>query len=155
MQDCPKISLSFLKNINYGNNFHRAELTYPLHIYNENNPAISKFSEEEKEQVRIAIKNNDCSYEALSQKYQLTKTSLSLINTGKMWHSENHIYPLSKRSGRRGAWSKEAKQMLKNTKLSFAEIAQRVNKDEETISKLNYGLLNKNKKEKYPLRKKT
>lgn len=141
----PKLTKSFLSNINCGYNFIRSDLTYPLTIYH------TKFAKETQEEIIQKIIQG-IKYSEISALYGVSPSYISMINNGQKWHRKDLSYPLCKKSCADGAWSHEAKYLLIFTSLSHLEIGQKVNKSKSAITALNVGRNRKDKRFLYPLR---
>lgn len=141
----PQLTNSFLSNINNGYNFVRQDLVYPLATLH------SKFSKQTQDDIIQAIKQNK-SYAAISVKYGISPSYISMINNGSKWHKDEESYPLCKKGGADGAWAHMAKQQLIFTDLSQATIASNCKKSKAAITALNVGRNRKDCRFKYPLR---
>ena len=87
----PKLTDSFLQNINNGWNFKRDDLEYPL------NNLHTRFPKRIMDAIKEDIKNN-IPYSKISEKYGISPGYVSQINTGQRWTDKNESYPLCKKS---------------------------------------------------------
>lgn len=87
----PKLSSSFLQNINLGLNFHRNDLIYPLTSFH-----TKKYTKKQIEEVREKIAQG-LSYSTISNEYNISVSYLSQINTGTRWYNAMIDYPLYKK----------------------------------------------------------
>lgn len=142
----PKLTDSFLSNINIGLNFVRQDLTYPLSTLH------TRFTKQTKDEIIQAIKDN-VPYSQISKKYGISVSYLSQINNGTRWVNKNFTYPLCKKVYADGAWSHEAKYDLIFTDLSHLKIGEKYGKKKVTITAINTGRNRKDDRFKYPLRK--
>lgn len=148
----PRLSGSFLSNINQGLNFYNSEWVYPLHQYKEDISHFRSISDIK------AIKKDIISgmiYKDISAKWNLSMGMISLINNGKQWYEKEYQYPLSIRGNSRSqnaaTWVKDVQKDLMSSKLLLTEIAKKYDKAYSTIKKINSGASHKNKEYKYPL----
>lgn len=142
----PKLSGSFISNINTGLNFKREDLTYPLATLH------TKFSKETKEKIISDIKMNR-PYEEISKEYGISKGYISMINKGEKWFNQDTVYPLCKKGCSDGAWSHDAKHDLIFSDLTHLEIGNKYSKAKSTITALNTGRNRKDSRFIYPLSK--
>lgn len=142
----PKLTDSFLSNINLGLNFKRDDLSYPLATLH------TKFSKSTKENIIADIRSGKF-YAEISKKYGISEGYIAMINKGEKWHDDKLSYPLCLKGCSDGSWSKDAKYDLIFTDLSHAAIAQKYQKAKSTITALNVGRNRKNSRLIYPLRK--
>lgn len=142
----PKLSDSFLSNINLGLNFKREDLKYPLTTLH------TKFSKRIKEEIITDIKSGK-PYAEISKKYGISTGYIAMINKGEKWHDDKVTYPLCLKGCSDGSWSKNAKYDLIFTNLSHAAIAYKYHKAKSTITALNVGRNRKDNRLVYPLGK--
>ena len=142
---CRELSKSFLSNINIGDNFFREDLNYPLAKKH------TKFSKNTQECIIKDIING-IEYKQISEKYNISTSYISMINSGRRWHNKKLTYPLCKKNCADGSWSAEAKRLLIFTNLPHSEIGNRLNKAKATITALNVGRNRKDNRFIYPLR---
>lgn len=87
----PRLTRSFLSNINQGVNFRNPTLDYPL---KKNFQGEGKFSKEEITEIKNEIKNG-IKYSEIAKKHNIKSQSfLSMINNGKYYYDNNETYPL-------------------------------------------------------------
>lgn len=148
----PKLTKSFLSNINAGFNFKNDEWSYPLK--KESEPYYLNFSKKEREEIKQAIKQG-MKYKDISQKYEISAGMISRINNGTIWTDKQEKYPLCIKGCSRlhnlNTWVKEVQNDLMNSNLSQKKIAEKYNKSYSTIKKINSGSSHKNPNYKYPL----
>lgn len=141
----PRLTSSFLSNINTGLNFIRKDLTYPLAILH------TKFSKETKDKIINDIIEGK-PYKEISEKYGISTGYISMINKGDKWREENRTYPLCKKGCSDGAWSHELKYDLIFTDLSHSVLGEKYGKNKTTITAINVGRNRKDERFIYPLR---
>jgi uncharacterized protein YerC len=141
----PKLSDSFLSNINTGLNFVREDLSYPIATLH------TKFSKKTKENIIDEIKNN-IPYKEISKKYGISVGYISMINSGQKWHQDNEIYPLCKKGCSDGAWSHDLKKDLIFSDSTHAELGKKYGKAKSTVTAINAGRNRKDSRFLYPLR---
>ena len=85
----PKLKRTFLVNINTGTNFYNPDFNYPL-----KKNARSKFSQKEIRAIKDRIKSGE-KYSSIQKDFNIKSAGfLSMINTGKYFHSNEDTYPL-------------------------------------------------------------
>lgn len=160
-------SYSIVSRINNGIHYHNSEISYPIRRvraerYETNNKHSSFYNNEQKLLNLIEdLKNNILSYKQLEEKYDVKKTTLSLINQGKKYRQDDCIYPLraiDKGASTRRIFTNEEmaliKEKLENSNASMGDIASIVKCDRKVISDINSGKRQNNLNWSYPLRKK-
>lgn len=158
MQDISKeykCDISFLNDINQGRAYFRSYLSYPLRL--------GKMKRQELYLPSLIedLKNSPLSQNDLAKKYNLSKQTVSNVNTGKTGKQPNIIYPIrkEKEKGRTCFSPAEIKLIyadLRNNELSINKIAEKYNVSSPVIQNINNGKTKKyfNPKEKYPIRTK-
>jgi group I intron endonuclease len=150
----PRLSVSFLDNINKGLNFRNKEWTYPLRA--EDISRSNYFTSQEIKDIKQDIKDN-MTYKEISEKWNISLGMLSGINNGSIWHDNNEKYPLCIKSHSRKqnleTWVKSVQYDLMNSNLPMTEIAKKYDKAYSTIKKINYGQSHHNPEYLYPLTK--
>lgn len=141
----PRLSDSFISNINTGQNFIRDDLEYPL------SKLHTKFTKETQNKIIDEIRNG-VEYKVISNKYGISTGYISMINSGKKWHNNLLNYPLCKKSCSDGAWSNNLKKDLIFTSISHYDLAAKYNKAKSTITAINVGRNRKDSRFLYPLR---
>lgn len=142
----PKLTKSFLSNINTGLNFVNPELSYPL------STTHSHYSKETKEKIIQAIKSGE-TYKDITTKYGISAGFISMINSGKKWYNEKETYPLKLKSCSNGKYSHEVKKDLIFNNLTHEQIGLKYNKAKSTITAINTGRNRKDNRFIYPLDK--
>lgn len=105
--------------------------------------------------LNSSMKQKDIAY-----KYDISQTLLSNINLGlkytsnEIGYQQNVIYPLRKNYKTENDYE-ELYNLLRNSTLSFREIAQQLHMGESTVKKINYGTLRHDNAKIYPIRKYT
>lgn len=86
----PKITKSFLSNINVGLAFNNPDWEYPLQKANH-----SRYSRAQIAQIKEMIKNPNIPYKDICEQFGIKSQGfLSMVNTGKYFFDENESYPL-------------------------------------------------------------
>lgn len=75
------------------------------------NHSQAKLTQKQVDEIKELLKNSNLTLEEISQRYPfVAKSTLSLINQGKTWHSDNETYPLRVLSvGSKGSKNPRAK----------------------------------------------
>lgn len=141
----PRLTRSFLSNINIGLNFYNENLTYPL------GKNRTRFSKSQQDDIIQKIKQN-VSYSQIQKEYDLSPGYISMINSGQRWHRKNESYPLVLKDCADINFGKQSKHDLLFTDLSTRELAKKYNKSKATFTAINVGRNRKDKRFKYPLR---
>ena len=154
MKKYPQMSGSFLANINTGLNFKNPDWDYPLHEYKKD---FSKYRPlEEINQIKEEIKKGK-DYKIIAQNFNISVGMVSMINNGKTWRDENETYPLVTKGSSRvhnlNSWVPLVKNDIINSNLTLKQIAEKYNKAESTIKKINQGYSYREPNTKYPLLK--
>ena len=157
------ITRNVIRGINAGTHYKNPKLKYPLREkrlerYGFENKT-SKFYNNESllKDIINALKNPQISYDEISQLYNISKSSLTLINTGKKYKQVDLQYPLRpKNANQKRFFSKEEmlyiKKALQN-KETMQSIASKLNCDRKVISDINCGKRQKQLDWEYPLNK--
>lgn len=147
----PRLSNSFLDNINSGLNFKNNDFTYPL---SKREIRSLNYTTQEILEIKNDIRSG-MKYSDIQTKWRMSAGMVSNVNNGKVWHDKNEIYPLSIRSHSKlqnaNTWVKEVQEDLMNSSLLMTEIADKYDKAYSTIKKINSGASHKNLNYKYPL----
>lgn len=112
----------------------------------------SKISEEI-DDIRAELKLGR-SYDDIAYKFNISKSYLSLINTGAAFYDENVEYPLFKYYKDKKDYDKLI-DLLINSDLSYRAIGVELNMSESTIKKVNYGKMRQGLYSNYPIRTET
>lgn len=157
------ITRNVIRGINTGTHYKNPKLKYPLREkrlerYGFENKT-SKFYNNKSllKDIINALKNPQISYDEISQLYNISKSSLTLINTGKKYKQVDLQYPLRpKNANQKRFFSKEEmlyiKKALQNRE-TMQSIASKLNCDRKVISDINSGKRQKQQDWKYPLNK--
>lgn len=145
----PRLTRSFLSNINQGVNFKNPALDYPL---KKNFQGEGRFSREEIIEIKNEIKKG-IKYSEIAKKHNIKSQGfLSMVNKGKYYYDSNETYPLLIKGCADKSWIKECLYEIIFSSESLTNIANKFNKSESTIRKLGQGRANKQEYLKYPLR---
>jgi len=147
----PKLTPSFLSNINNGYNYKNSEWTYPLLKCNTSNILSKRQQKELKEEIKQGVQ-----YKVLSKKYGVGIALISMINTGKVFFDESEEYPLCNKGCRKQDNEKWVKEVIKDlifSSLNLKEIAEKYGKGYATIKNINAGRSHKRDNLIYPLNK--
>lgn len=87
----------------------------------------------------------------ISEEFNISETLLSNINLG-LKYRKNIEYPIRKNYKSEEDYE-ELVYLLKNTRISFLKIAEKLQIGESTVKKINYGTLRRGLSEEYPIRK--
>lgn len=104
-----------------------------------NNYWRSFLSQEEINDIKSLIKQG-ITYSKIQEKYPISKTFISDINSGKYFYDENITYPLYKYRIDNDIYDALIED-LEKPELTFKELAQKYNLGESTVKKFNYGTL--------------
>lgn len=147
----PRLSNSFLDNINIGLNFRNNDFDYPL---SKREIRSINYTTQEIKEIKADIKSG-MKYSDIKNKWGMSLGMISGVNNGRVWHDENESYPLSVRSHSKlqnaNTWVKEVQQDLMNSSLPMIEIANKYDKAYSTIKKINSGASHRNPNYVYPL----
>lgn len=151
----PRLTLSYLENINAGLNFKNDDWEYPLCDYTKLIKKSDRFSEQEIVLIKEDIKSN-LTYQQIAEKWNITIGFISSINNGKSWFDKKEHYPLCVKghsSIHNQEWVKMVQNDLMNSNLPLIEISKKYNKSYSTIKKINSGSSHKLTECIYPLTK--
>lgn len=150
----PRLTRTYLSNINCGINLKNPKLNYPLQ---NGNQFRSHFSPQEILEIKNRIKKGEI-YRTIREDFDIKSDGfLSGINSGKYFYDKNETYPLFIKGCNKKAnevWVNQIINDLLNTDLTQNEIAQKYNKARSTVTKINNGRAHKKENLTYPLRKK-
>ena len=145
----PRLTRTFLSNINNGVNYKNPNLNYPL---KKDFSGEGNFSKEEIKIIKEEIKSG-LIYEEIKKRHGIKSSGfLSMINTGKYYFDPNEKYPLIVKGCADKSWIRNCIYDILFSKDSLAKIAKKYNKSESTIRKLGQGVSNKQEYLIYPLR---
>ena len=97
--------------------------------------------------------HTDTPYRDIEVEYNISATLLSNINHGLKYFDDSLSYPLRKYYKTGLEEYGELMFLLKNSYLSFREIAEQLGMGESTVKKINYGALQHDENISYPIRK--
>lgn len=96
--------------------------------------------------------NTKISQKDIATEFNVSQTLISNINQGLRYFKEEYKYPLRKNYKKGLEEYSELIFLLKETKLSFREIAKRLGIAESSVKKINYGKMHHDENIKYPIR---
>lgn len=145
----PRLSASFLSNINNGWNYKNPNLSYPL---KKDFSGEGRFTKEEIKQIKEDIKSGK-TYSEIQKKWNIKSAGfLSMINSGKSYFDPNEKYPLIIKGCADKSWILPCLKDIIFSSDSLVKIAQKYGKAESTIKKLGQGRANKQEYLIYPIR---
>ena len=145
----PRLTRTFLSNINNGVNYKNPNLDYPL---KKDFSGEGRFTKEEIKQIKEDIKSGK-KYSVIQEKWNIKSAGyLSMINSGKYYFDTNEKYPLIVKGCADKSWIYNCLKDIIFSSDSLAKIAQKYNKAESTIKKLGQGRANKQEYLIYPIR---
>lgn len=144
-----------IKAINEGKSYRQNNLKYPLTIETGN-----KLKEADIVAIKSFLEHDDLTIIDIAKTFQVNKQAIEKINQGEAHFHQTWDYPLRKHTVYKKNISVEdlnqIKFLLKNSNLSFREIARQMNiKSHSTISNINSGKTKAyfDPNENYPIRK--
>lgn len=144
----PKLTRTFLSNINTGYNFRNPDLNYPL----KKEFWYSKFSKEEIQSIKNDIKTG-MPYSKISEKYGgISYGYISSINTGYYFKDENETYPLFVKECNDKELIKQITKDILWSDDSLSTVARRNGRKADSVRNLNNGKVHIKPFFKYPLR---
>lgn len=133
------VNPSTISDINNGDTWHFEEYKYP--ILNKNNKKY--FTEEEIQDIYRKLRKG-LSIKTIGEYYQVSKTTISNINNGKIYIHENEEYPIYKAiNSSKHLEINQIKNIIKylqETNLSYTKIGEQLNIGRKTISNIDKGL---------------
>ena len=145
----PRLTKTFLSNINRGTNYKNPKLDYPL---KKDFSGEGRFSKEEIKQIKEDIKSG-INYSDIAKKWNIkSKGFISMVNTGKYYYDPTETYPLLLKGCADKSWIRGCLKDIIFSSDSLVKIAKKYNKAESTIKKLGQGRANKQDYLIYPLR---
>lgn len=146
----PRLTRTFLSNLNHGTNYKNPNLSYPLKTNFSGEKG--QFSKEEIAEIKQEIKAG-LTYKTICEKHHIASQGfISMINTGKYYFDPNENYPLKLKGCADKSWINACIYDILFSPLSLIKIAEKYSKSEATIKKLSRGLSNKQPNLIYPLR---
>lgn len=116
----------------------------------------SKLTDKQLNELIYDLQYTQLSYSQLSDKYDLSKSSIYEINNGKTYFNSEISYPIRTNKNPRGALSDkqvlEIIELLKSSYLSYEEIGSQYGVEARAISRINRGVFYKQTSETYPIR---
>lgn len=105
MQEIAKIynvNKDTILKINRGETYIQPNLSYPIRTQQESNKNLltgtksssSKLNEKELKEIINLIQNSNLNFSSIAQKYNISPSTIGLINKGKRYYNDNYIYPL-------------------------------------------------------------
>lgn len=138
------ISKTFISDINRGKYFYNKEDNYPLYKYRISNDIYDSLIED--------LERPELTFKGLSIKYNLAESTVKKFNYGKIQNGYyNGEYPIRKITPQEYK-RLMIKDYLLNTNCSKKEIAVLTQTSDETVRKVNIGVIDKDENLKYPLR---
>ena len=144
LEKYPKLSDSFLTNINTGLNFKRDDINYPIAAYH------SSFSKEQQDKIFSEIIDG-VPYSEIQKKYNISPALLSQINNGTQWHRRELKYPLSIRV-KSTDWVNECFKDIIFEEYTYKQLAKKYGISEHTVKALGQGVHHHKDEFKYPLK---
>lgn len=109
--------------------------------------------------IILDLRTTNLSYQDIAKKYSIPNdTIICRINTGTSYRQDNLDYPIRKQKANEIITEKkeeEIKNLLKNSHLTFSDIAKKYNISQSYVNSINRGILKFKEDEEYPLRKVT
>ena len=116
----------------------------------------SKLTDKQLNELIYDLQYTQLSYSQLSDKYDLSKSSIYETNNGKTYFNSEISYPIRTNKNPRGALSDkqvlEIIELLKSSYLSYEEIGSQYGIEARAISRINRGIYHKQTSETYPIR---
>ena len=132
-----------LSNINQGLRYRQDDINYPIR---KNYNTIEDYSE-----LIYDIVNTTIPFTQLLNKYNYSYSTIKKINEGTLLHQENLSYPLRKIDKNKEK-ALQIIEMLQTTNLTQKEIAEKLNCDRRTVSRINCGISYHDENINYPIR---
>lgn len=96
------VSSETIKNINRGIRYIQSDLKYPIRTQEDSNTTLltgtksssAKLSEEQLNQIIDLIQNSSLTFTDIAKKFNISNSTIGLINQGKRYHNNNLNYPL-------------------------------------------------------------
>lgn len=146
----PRLTRTFLSNLNHGTNYKNPNLDYPLK--KDFSGEKGNFSKEEIAIIKQEIKDGIV-YSEICKRHGIASLGfISMINTGKYYYDKNETYPLIKKGCADKDWIIPCIKDILFSSKSLKAIAEDYSKAESTIKKLGQGRANKQPNFIYPLR---
>ena len=144
IQNIYPISKTFISDINSGKYFYDNNLTYPLFKYRINEDIYDALVED--------LEKPELTFKELAQKYGLGESTVKKFNYGKLQNGfYDGNYPIRKITPQEYKRI-QIKDYLLNTNYSKKEIVKLTQTSDETVRRVNNGLVDKDENLNYPLR---
>lgn len=114
---------------------------------------FSKLKYEEVLEIISTIKNTNLCFSTIAEKFKVSYTTISLINSGTNWHNIELDYPLRPYGISSEIWDNIINDLI-NSKTPIREIAKNYGLSYETVRKFNSGQNHNGYYHSYPIRKK-
>ena len=145
----PRLTRTFLSNLNNGVNYKNPSLDYPL---KKSFSGEGRFTKEEIKQIKEDIKSKKI-YSEIQQKWGIKSAGfLSMVNSGKYYFDPLEKYPLVVKGCADKSWILPCLKDIIFSSDSLKAIVQKHGKAESTTKKLASGRANKQKYLIYPIR---
>ena len=145
----PRLTRTFLSNINHGTNYKNPDLKYPLKT---NFSGEGHFTKEQIQAIKQDIKSG-LSYSVICKKYGIASPGfISMVNSGKYYYDPNEKYPLIVKGCADKSWIHDCLYDIIYSTESLVQIAKKYGKAESTVKKLAQGRANKQDNLVYPIR---
>lgn len=129
------------------------ECGYNLTEGGENARTHSELSLDDVEQIYELIKTTSLSLKNIAQKFNVSSTTISYINTGKAWINAKNSYPLRECNKTKENILQQIAEDLVLKELTMADIAKKYGVAKTTVQKFNSGLHHNGFWDSYPIRK--
>ena len=145
----PRLTRTFLSNINTGVNYKNPKLNYPL---KKDFSGEGRFTKDDIKKIKEDIKSGKI-YSEIQKKWDIKSAGfLSMINTGKYYFDPNEKYPLITKGCADKSWIIPCLKDIIFSSDSLIKISEKYGKAESTIKKLAQGRANKQDYLIYPIR---
>lgn len=156
------ITVAVIRGINSGTHYKNDSLIYPLREkrlerYGLENKTSKFYNNEELlHKIITDLQNPSISFKELEQIYDISQSTLTLINTGKKYPQQNLTYPLRpKNANQKRIFTQTEMEYIKQSleqKIPMAQIANKLKCDRKVISDINSGKRQKIEEWSYPLK---
>lgn len=138
------ISITYINHINNGESWAKPLYKYPLRV--------NRIQDELYYKIIDILKNTDINFTEIGKMFNLDRSIIQNINIGKTYKKDNINYPIRKRFIDVNTAIK-IKDLLRNTKMYYKDIADITDSTISIVSKINYGTAWNDNTEEYPIRK--
>lgn len=95
-------SVNTIRSINQGRTYIQSNISYPIRTKSESNKNLltgtksssSKLNEKQLQEIINLIQNSELSFTKIAEKYNISNSTIGLINKGTRYHNDNLSYPL-------------------------------------------------------------